>query len=53
MVYLFSRNKQTGNKRVLREDLTVEDARKICTKHNNNPNNKEWFEFTDDVEYTK
>lgn len=52
MVYVFTRNKKTGYKRIIKEVETTEEAKELCTQQNllNRPL---WFEFTEDIEWTK
>lgn len=51
LVYLFTRNKKTGRKKIV-EQMDIEEARKIC-KRENSPNNKLWYEFTAFKEYAE
>lgn len=52
MVYIFTRNKKRGFKKIIKEVCSIEEARHICTKENLK-NQSVWYEFTEDIEYTK
>lgn len=52
MVYVFKRHKKTGKKDVITENVTIDEAREMCSKENS-LSNTYFFEFTEDVEYTK
>jgi len=52
MIYIFTRNKKTGLKKVVKEIDSVEDARHFCIKENLK-NQNVWYEFTGDFEWTK
>ena len=50
MVWIFTRDKKTGKKKIISQIKTEEEARIFCQEMNK-PNNKEWFEFTRDRGY--
>jgi len=53
MVYIFTRKKEkNGFKKVVQEVESIEEARHICTQENLK-NQSVWYEFTEDIEYTK
>ena len=53
MVYIFTRNKKRQHiKRVVKEVESIEEARHICTQENLK-NQSVWYEFTEDIEWTK
>jgi hypothetical protein len=51
-VYIFTRHKKKGTKKVVQEVDSIEEARKICQQENLK-NQQVWHEFTEDFEWTK
>ncbi len=52
MVYIFTRNKKTGYKKVIAQRDSIEEARDFCTVRNN-ATERLWYEFTEELENTK
>jgi len=52
MVYLFKRHKKSGTKKIIEVEVSEEYAKQYC-KANNKSTDKYWYEWTNDVEYTK
>lgn len=52
-IYIFSRNKKTGRKKIIQEVETEEEAREICVPYNKRTSEPDWLEWTKDKKYAE
>lgn len=52
-IYIFTRNKKSGKKRIIDAVNNEDEARKICMSQNSKSKNKDWYEFTRERSYAE